>query len=260
MDPNFVRIYYVRYADDFVVSVTGPYKLALEVKNKIANFLKEKLNLILSDEKTKVTHFSKKPIFFLGAEILNRSTSLEKPVSRWKKDGKTVLGRVTPRLSLHAPVVKLLNRLKERGYVKHNSNGTLLLATARKGLVNLDHADIIMLYNAVILGIVNYYSFADNRSSLGSVVRLLQQSCALTLALKYKLRTAKKAFKKFGTLLKCPHTGKALSLPETLSRIRLFKTEVQKSHLDRVLRLNWSGKLTKTNLLKSRIICGDNKV
>lgn len=50
-DPEFVRIKYVRYADDWIIGVTGSYELAEEIKEKIGQFLKSKLNLTLSQEK-----------------------------------------------------------------------------------------------------------------------------------------------------------------------------------------------------------------
>jgi group II intron reverse transcriptase/maturase len=259
MDPNFVRIYYVRYADDFVISIIGPHKLADTIKRRIGDFLKDKLALTISEDKTKVTQFSKEPISFLGAEITNRSTRLIKPVSSWKKDGKVILGRITPRVSLHAPIKKIIDRLIVRGFFKYTSHN-LLIGTARKSLVNLDHADIIIFYNAIINGLLNYYSFADNRSSLGSITRLLRESCALTLTLKYKLRTQAKAFKRFGKNLACPITKKELRIPSSLSRIRVFRPDTKLDHLTRTLRLNWTNKLTRTNLLQKCIVCGDPNV
>jgi len=41
-------------------------------------------------------------------------------------------------------------------------------------------------------------------------------SCALTLALKYKLRTKRQAFRKFGKKLADPETGVKLSMPSVL--------------------------------------------
>lgn len=38
----------------------------------------------------------------------------------------------------------------------------------------------------------------------------MEQSCALTLALKFKLKTMRKAFKKFGRLLMDPVSGSSL--------------------------------------------------
>lgn len=241
MDPNYVRIRYVRYADDFVISCISSKAIASEIKTKIADWLSQKLKLTLNLENTKVTHFSKRPIYFLGTEIINRASTLEKPVSNWKKGGKSIkknksfffdVGRVTPRVSLHAPISKILKRLIERRYLKYNANGSMVLPTARKSLVNLDHADILMVYNSVTYGILNYFSFADNRSSLKSIVRLIQRSCALTLALKYKARTIAKIFKRFGRTLMCPTTKKIFNLPTTLKRIRLFRPDIQSSNLE----------------------------
>jgi hypothetical protein len=55
-DPNFRRVYYVRYADDFVVGVTGPLDFAKEIKNEIEVFLSEELGLELNSSKTKISH------------------------------------------------------------------------------------------------------------------------------------------------------------------------------------------------------------
>lgn len=68
-DFNFKRLYYTRYVDDFVVGVVGSYKETIVLRNKVDEFLKNDLKLALSFEKTFITHFSKKPILFLGTLI-----------------------------------------------------------------------------------------------------------------------------------------------------------------------------------------------
>lgn len=70
MDPNFCRVKYVRYADDFLISILGPRKLAVHIKDIINTFLDEQLSLKLSLSKTFITKASKKPAKFLGAEIM----------------------------------------------------------------------------------------------------------------------------------------------------------------------------------------------
>ncbi|MBV9256813.1 MAG: group II intron reverse transcriptase domain-containing protein, partial [Ktedonobacteraceae bacterium] len=55
-DPNFVRVRYVRYADDWIVGITGPKHLAEEIKEKVRQFLKARLDLTLSEEKTAITN------------------------------------------------------------------------------------------------------------------------------------------------------------------------------------------------------------
>lgn len=51
-------------------------------------------------------------------------------------------------------------------------------------MINLDHADIVKYYNAVIREIINYYSFVDNIACLSVIVEYLSYSCRLTLAMK----------------------------------------------------------------------------
>lgn len=112
MDPNFRRMAYVRYADDFVIGVTGPRKLAVDIMEKLDLFLSERLSLEMNKEKTLLTKFSD-GINFLGFNIKDRD-SAEKPIKMVK--GRKV--RVTSRISFHAPIAELLKRLVVRGYFK----------------------------------------------------------------------------------------------------------------------------------------------
>lgn len=38
-DDTYVRIHYVRYADDFVMGVEGSYKIAMEILQKLDSFI-----------------------------------------------------------------------------------------------------------------------------------------------------------------------------------------------------------------------------
>ncbi len=67
-DPAFIRIKYVRYADDWLVGISGPRSLAEQVKEELSIFLSQRLKLTLSTEKTKITHARKE----------HRPTSLER--------------------------------------------------------------------------------------------------------------------------------------------------------------------------------------
>jgi retron-type reverse transcriptase len=71
-DSSYQHIRYVRYADDFLVGVTGSHKLTVEIRNEIREFLLSKLGLTLNLEKTKITNISKK-IPFLGYLIGRRT-------------------------------------------------------------------------------------------------------------------------------------------------------------------------------------------
>ena len=59
MDSEYKRLKYVRYADDFLIGVIGNLAECKQIKEDITNFLSEKLHLILSEEKTLITHSEK---------------------------------------------------------------------------------------------------------------------------------------------------------------------------------------------------------
>ena len=68
-DPNFRRLWYTRYADDFLLGLVGSKSEAVEIKQKIANFLGEQLHLELNKDKTLVTHARCGQANFLGYDI-----------------------------------------------------------------------------------------------------------------------------------------------------------------------------------------------
>jgi len=55
-DPDFRRLKYVRYADDFLLGFIGPRSEAEEIKLKLEAFLRDHLKLDLSRTKTLITH------------------------------------------------------------------------------------------------------------------------------------------------------------------------------------------------------------
>ena len=68
-DPNYRRLRYVRYADDFLLGFIGPRKEAEAIRDRIRDWLRDNLKLTLSDEKTLITHASGEKAHFLGYEI-----------------------------------------------------------------------------------------------------------------------------------------------------------------------------------------------
>jgi group II intron reverse transcriptase/maturase len=68
-DPNFRRLRYVRYADDWLLGFTGPKAEAQDIKRQLARFLRDALRLALSDEKTLITHARAERAHFLGFEL-----------------------------------------------------------------------------------------------------------------------------------------------------------------------------------------------
>ena len=190
MDPNFKRIYYFRYVDDFIIGVDGSKKDCMKLKNKINDFLKTELNLVLNLDKTKVTNAQRESAKFLGYRV-HKTVMRKMPIKR-DKIGR--LSRIVPRLILDGPIDEIVKRLIERRYATKAGNPT---RNAR--FINYQLPDIINHYRAVERGILNYYSLANNYGNLASRVHfILKYSCVLTIASKMKLRTKKKVFKKYG--------------------------------------------------------------
>src|SRR5699024_312800 len=68
MDEGYKRVFYIRYADDFLIGVIGRKADAEQVKQDVGRFIRENLHLEMSEEKTLITHghdFAK----FLGYEV-----------------------------------------------------------------------------------------------------------------------------------------------------------------------------------------------
>ena len=67
-DASDKKIAYVRYADDFIIGVSGSREDAEHIKQELMQFVATGLKLELSDEETKITHSSENA-HFLGYEI-----------------------------------------------------------------------------------------------------------------------------------------------------------------------------------------------
>src|SRR6266436_5641469 len=68
LDENYKRLRYCRYADDFVIGVIGSKQDAERIFTQIKMFLKEQLNLEISEAKS-VIRYSRERIPFLGYDI-----------------------------------------------------------------------------------------------------------------------------------------------------------------------------------------------
>lgn len=112
-DPNFRRMYYVRYADDWIVAVRGPRADAVQLLYDVKDFLKQELELDLSLEKTKIT--DPESALFLGTEI-----SISNHVYSTKgKHGQHL--RVPSQIRLIAPLNRIYKKLSAAGLMNLDS-------------------------------------------------------------------------------------------------------------------------------------------
>jgi group II intron reverse transcriptase/maturase len=187
-DKGFVRLKYVRYADDWIVGIIGPQALAEEIKEKIGQFLKSKLHLTLSQEKTRITNARSEEAEFLGYRIrLGRSDKEQKVTKSTNGSGRVFARRATGfQVVLKAPIDKVIKRLAQKGFCDNRGN-----PTCRKGWANLDEDQIIGLFSSVNRGLQQYYRPADNWGEMRRIQYILKYSLLKTLALKRKTSITK---------------------------------------------------------------------
>ncbi len=193
MDTSYKRLKYIRYAEDYLVSIIGSKEEACTIQLDMERILYEKLKLISGNSVPKVVHTSE-GVEFLGFKIKTLKT-LEMPI---KKNVEGRKGRVQTRTLLIMPLRRVYERLKSKGFI-HQTRGT---PTRIGWLIHESPETIVKYYSWVYQGIANYYSCAMNSAMLARVDYLLRYSCCLTLASKMRLGTKKKVYSKFGYNLK----------------------------------------------------------
>jgi hypothetical protein len=189
MDSGFKRIKYVRYADDFLIGVIGSKEDSVKIKEDIKNYLNEKLNLTLSDQKTLITH-ANTSANFLGYEIYVRKTNNQTKrgslsgMLRRVYDKKVVLKMPIAAMRKKLMDYEVMQILQLNGHEKWKPQ-------SRIKLINNDDLEILDTYNTEIRGFANYYSIANNSSALNSVKYIMEYSMYKTFANKYRMSVRK---------------------------------------------------------------------
>jgi hypothetical protein len=93
-DPDYRRLRYVRYADDWLLGFAGPKHEAEEIKSKIATFLREELKLELSQSKTLITHATSQAAHFLGYEVKAQHSNTK--ITRGRRAVNGAIGLFVP--------------------------------------------------------------------------------------------------------------------------------------------------------------------
>jgi group II intron reverse transcriptase/maturase len=195
-DQNYIRIRYIRYADDWIVGIIGSKKLAKSIMDEIAEFLQNELKLTLNSEKTKITNIRERSITFLGTRIktnyaVKRIKRIKKSIKLRSMIKRTACGAI----NILTPITELIKKLKSKGYCKGNG-----YPICNSKMINYTVPDIIKQYSSVNRGIQNYYRFTDNFYKVSKIQYIMQFSLAKTLGAKFKT-SVKNIFKKYGKQL-----------------------------------------------------------
>jgi len=168
-DPDYRRLRYCRYADDWLLGFAGPIAEAREIKEKVAVFLRDHLRLELSEEKTLITHASTEAAKFLGYEIVAQHEDSK------HTDGKRSVNGV---IALRVPA-----QFVEEKCAAHMANGKPI---HRPELENEDDFTIVYDYQSKFRGYVQFYQLATNIGWLNKLQGIMGISLLKTLAHKHK--------------------------------------------------------------------------
>ena len=199
-DPNdseFRRLWYVRYADDWLLGFSGPHEEAEQIKEQLNEFLRDTLKLELSKGKTLITNARSQAARFLSYEIINQ----DEDDKQYRSLHRRCINGV-PGLKIPVDVI----RAKCAKYMRH---GKPIHLAAR---INDSDYSVVVQYQSEYRGFVNYYLMAFNVHRLWQLHHVMKTSLAKTLADKHQ-SSVRKVIRKFQTTVPTPHgTLKALEV------------------------------------------------
>jgi group II intron reverse transcriptase/maturase len=179
-DPEYRRLKYVRYADDFLLGFVGPREEAEEIKSKLDVFIRDHLKLELSNAKTLITHARTEAARFLGYEVCVLHN-----------DRKHTNGRRSINAQIGLRVPREVIDTKCQDYVE----GTKPIH--RPEMMKDSAFTIISTYQAEYRGMVEYYRMAYTLSvRLPQLKDMMERSLTKTLAAKFQI-TTRQVYRKY---------------------------------------------------------------
>lgn len=185
-DPDYRRLRYVRYADDWLLGFAGPKREAEEIKSRIRTFLRNELKLELSESKTLIAHAASQAAHFLGYEI--RVQHADTKITRQRRAVNGAIGLFVPRQVIRQKCALYMSKGKpaQRGPVLHDEDFT-----------------IVAKYQAEFRGLVQYYLLAQDVFRLGRLQWVMETSMLKTLAGKHR-STVTKMSRKYKSIIETP--------------------------------------------------------
>jgi group II intron reverse transcriptase/maturase len=172
--PDFRRLWYVRYADDFLLGFSGPREEAQEITSKWEVFRRDHLKLELSQEKTLITHARTEAARFLGYEIV----TLDADDQHDHRGQRCING--APGWKVPVDVIQAkCSRDMQQGKPIHRAER---LADTDFSISTQDQAEY--------RGLVQYYLLAFNVHRLWRLHRVMEISLVMTLANKFKTKAS----------------------------------------------------------------------
>lgn len=247
-DPGFRRLWYVRYADDFLLGLIGTKEDALTIKKKIKEFLKH-IDLEMSTEKTLITHARTGKARFLNYHI-NLMDSKNK-VSKVKKHA---IAGTHKRRTLNQQLYFSIPIDVVRKWLKRVQKGDC--TQSRRELLNLSDYDIITTYEVELQGLINYYSRIHNLQQLRHLRYKWKESLIKTLAAKHrtKKQTIRRKYQRFTNLKREKLIGVEVQRNNKSPLRAIFGKKPIQRHIGTVIRDKIQAIHVKRNELIKRLL------
>src|SRR5262245_4237771 len=234
LDPGYRRLFYVRYADDFLLGIISSKQEAEALFREITNFLNNTLKLEISEEKSGI-HHAKEGTTFLGYVVQSYTSEkivkVHSPI--YTRMGAATRRTVRERLQLRIPQQKMSEFCQRKGYGKYEE----CRPSARPGWVHMDDAEILLAYNTEMRGIANYYGLANEaKTGLSKLMYLAKSSLLATLAWKHQSSISKEnaRLRQGRNLTVLVNTREGKPKRYTLFTLRDWKPPQAKEDVDKV--------------------------
>jgi group II intron reverse transcriptase/maturase len=179
-DEGYKRLYYCRYADDYVISIIGSKADAERIQQEVKRFIQETLKLEIAEEKSHIRH-SKQGVNFVGYWL--RTYSGARVVKVLCNGRHTTRKSMSEQFQLQIPPGKLQRFCAEKRYGTYEN----VKGRHKAELSTLSDAEIILAYNGELRGLANYYALAHSvKGEMNKLAYIWQTSLLKTLAHKHK--------------------------------------------------------------------------
>ena len=175
-DPDYRRLRYVRYADDWLLGFAGPRAEAEQIKQRVKTFLRDDLELELSETKTLITHARTGRARFLGYEITAQHNDAK--ITRGRRAVNGAIGLRVPRDAIESKCALYMRRGEP---------------AQRPQMLHDDDFTIVSKYGAEYRGYVQYYLLAADVYKLNKLRWVMETSMLKTLAGKHRSSVSKMA-------------------------------------------------------------------
>merc|ERR1712037_991142 len=185
------RAVFTRFADDWILAISGTKQEVTQLRDEIASYCKKTLKLELNLEKTQVTNWTD-GIKFLGFKI---QRPVNKKASRIITYKKRRLQNTTTRILTTRPDTdRIKQRILTNGFAKYKQQPKklpYLFPTANIRMVKYSEYEIVEKYKQIFEGLSGYYRnlHEGTRASpegMNYFSYIFQYSCAMTLARRRK--------------------------------------------------------------------------